>query len=70
MFDLLDPLKTERQGYNTKFDEKRKEMEPLQQALGKLRGNDGGNARGPAIRSSEEELNNMVTICYFYFLHL
>ncbi|KAF2530865.1 hypothetical protein F2Q70_00033175, partial [Brassica cretica] len=60
LFDLLDPLKTERQGYNTKFDEKRKEMEPLQQALGKLRGNDGGNARGPAICSSEEELNNMI----------
>ncbi|XP_009137666.1 proton pump-interactor 1 [Brassica rapa] len=60
LFDLLDPLKTERQGYNTKFDEKRKEMEPLQQALGKLRGNDGGSARGPAICSSEEELNNMI----------
>ncbi|KAJ0263189.1 Proton pump-interactor 1 [Hirschfeldia incana] len=60
LFDLLDPLKTERQGFNTKFDEKRKEMEPLQQALGKLRGNDGGNARGPAICSSEEELNNMI----------
>ncbi|KAL0835251.1 hypothetical protein Bca101_087140 [Brassica carinata] len=35
-------------------------MEPLQQALGKLRGNDGGSARGPAICSSEEELNNMI----------
>ncbi|KAJ4913345.1 Proton pump-interactor 1 [Raphanus sativus] len=60
LFDLLDPLKTERQGFNTKFDEKRKEMEPLQQALGKLRGNDGENSRGPAICSSEEELNNMI----------
>ncbi|CAH8318062.1 unnamed protein product [Eruca vesicaria subsp. sativa] len=60
LFDLLDPLKTERQGFNAKFDEKRKEMEPLQQALGKLRGNDGGNGRGPAICSSEEELNNMI----------
>ncbi|KAH0942067.1 hypothetical protein HID58_001704 [Brassica napus] len=60
LFDLLDPLKTERQGFNAKFDEKRKEMEPLQQALGKLRGNDGGSGRGPAICSSEEELNNMI----------
>ncbi|CDY19058.1 BnaC01g20100D, partial [Brassica napus] len=60
LFDLLDPLKAERQGFNTKFEEKRKEMEPLQQALGKLRGNDGGSARGPAICSSEEELNNMI----------
>ncbi|CAN8326126.1 unnamed protein product [Cochlearia groenlandica] len=60
LFDLLDPLKSERKGFNTKFDEKRKEMEPLQQALGKLRSNDGGSARGPAICSSEEELNNMI----------
>nr|VDC75316.1 unnamed protein product [Brassica rapa] len=60
LFDLLDPLKTERQGFNAKFEEKRKEMEPLQQALGKLRGNDGGTGRGPAICSSEEELNNMI----------
>lgn len=47
------------------FDEKRKEMEPLQQALGKLRNNDGGSARGPAICSSEEELNSMVIIYLF-----
>lgn len=48
------------------FDEKRKEMEPLQQALGKLRSNDGGSARGPAICSSEEELNSMVIIIYLF----
>lgn len=60
LFNLLDPLKSERKGFNTMFDEKRKEMEPLQQALGKLRGNDGGSARGPAICSSEEELNSMI----------
>lgn len=60
LYDLLDPLKSERKGFNTMFDEKRKEMEPLQQALGKLRGNDGGSARGPAICSSEEELNSMI----------
>ncbi|CAH2077773.1 unnamed protein product [Thlaspi arvense] len=59
LFDLLDPLKSERKGFNTMFDEKRKEMEPLQQALGKLR-NDGGSARGPAICSSEQELNSMI----------
>ena len=67
----MDPLKTERQGFNAKFDEKRKEMEPLQQALGKLRGNDGGSGRGPAICSSEEELNNMVNnnLCVHSFTH-
>lgn len=60
---MLDPLKSERQGFNNKFDEKRKEMEPLQQALGKLRGNDGGgSSRGPVICSSQEELNSMVRI--------
>ncbi|KAJ0250947.1 Proton pump-interactor 1 [Hirschfeldia incana] len=60
LYEMLDPLKTERQGFNNKFDEKRKEMEPLQQALGKLRGNDGGSSRGPAICSSQEELNSMI----------
>lgn len=67
----MDPLKTERQGFNAKFEEKRKEMEPLQQALGKLRGNDGGTGRGPAICSSEEELNNMVNnnLCVHSFTH-
>ncbi|KAL0754416.1 hypothetical protein Bca101_092084 [Brassica carinata] len=60
LFDMLDPLKSERQGFNNKFDEKRKEMEPLQQALGKLRGNDGGSSRGPVICSSQEELNSMI----------
>ncbi|XP_010448122.1 PREDICTED: proton pump-interactor 1-like [Camelina sativa] len=60
LFDLLDPLKSERKGFNSMFDEKRKEMEPLQQALGKLKNNDGGSARGPAICSSEEELNTMI----------
>ncbi|ESQ54521.1 hypothetical protein EUTSA_v10027051mg [Eutrema salsugineum] len=69
LFDLLDPLKSERQGFNTMFDEKRKEMEPLQQALGKLRGNDGGSARGPAICSSEEELNNMIYSLQYRIQH-
>ncbi|KAL0798372.1 hypothetical protein Bca101_053547 [Brassica carinata] len=60
LFEMLDPLKSERQGFNNKFDEKKKEMEPLQQALGKLRGNDGGSSRGPVICSSQEELNSMI----------
>ncbi|ESQ43112.1 hypothetical protein EUTSA_v10013033mg [Eutrema salsugineum] len=59
LFDLLEPLKSERKGFNSMFDEKRKEMEPLQQALGKLRSNDGGT-RGPGICSSEQELNDMI----------
>jgi len=42
------------------FDEKMKEIEPLQQALGKLR--NSNNAGRGGICSSEEELNNFV--CY------
>ncbi|CAH8385330.1 unnamed protein product [Eruca vesicaria subsp. sativa] len=59
LFEMLDPLKSERQGFNNKFDEKKKEMEPLQQALGKLKGG-GGSSRGPVICSSQEELNSMI----------
>jgi hypothetical protein len=45
-----------------KMDEKRKEMEPLQQALGQLRGaNYGGKDRRTGLCSSEEELNDVVS---------
>ena len=44
------------------MDEKKREMEPLQQALGKLR-NANNAGRGSGLCSSEEELNN-----YVYFL--
>ncbi|GFQ01066.1 proton pump-interactor 1 [Phtheirospermum japonicum] len=39
------------------MDVKRKEMEPLQQALGKLRGSGGGERGSAGICMSEEELN-------------
>lgn len=48
------------------MDEKRKEMEPLQQALGKLRGASGGRERGSVICSSEEELNDVVRYHIYY----
>lgn len=47
--------------FRSALDEKRKEIEPLQQALGKLRANNNGG-RGGGLCSSEEELNDMV--CY------
>lgn len=59
--ELISQIKALR-GDNRQFqsivDEKMKEIEPLQQALGKLRNNVG---RG-GICSSEEELNDIV--CY------
>lgn len=42
-------------------DEKKKEMEPLQQALGKLRSSQN-TGRSGGICSSEEELNDVVCI--------
>ncbi|XP_010539250.1 PREDICTED: proton pump-interactor 1-like [Tarenaya hassleriana] len=68
LFDILEPLKNERKGFNTIFDEKRKEMEPLQQALGKLRSNDGGG-RGIALCSSEEELNDTIYSLQYHIQH-
>lgn len=54
-------LSAERQQFWSQIDEKRKVMEPLQQALGKLRGNNaGGRDRGSASFSSEAELNDYV----------
>ncbi|KAL2472676.1 Proton pump-interactor 1 [Forsythia ovata] len=52
------------------MDEKIKEMEPLQHALGKLRGaNSGGRERGSAICSSEEELNNLIKSLQYRIQH-
>ncbi|XP_047306888.1 proton pump-interactor 1-like [Impatiens glandulifera] len=55
----IEPLSVENNKYRKMFDDKRKEMEPLQEALGKLRGSGmaGGDRNGGSIYSSEEELN-------------
>ncbi|CAH9144631.1 unnamed protein product [Cuscuta epithymum] len=63
-------LSAERQQYSSQMDEKRKVMEPLQQALGKLRG--GGSRdreRGPVIFSSEVELNNYIKSLEYRIQH-
>lgn len=55
----MKPLDAENKQFNIMVDGKRKEMEPLQQALGKLRtANSAG--RGSGLCSSEEELNEVV----------
>lgn len=64
----LKSLGVDNKQFRMIMDEKRKEMEPLQQALGKLRGvNSDNRERGSAICSSEEELNNLVSFVPFLF---
>lgn len=58
-------LKDDNRQFKSILDEKRKEMEPLQHALGKLR-NANSAGRGSGLCSSEEELNNVV----YFFLHM
>ncbi|XVF04231.1 hypothetical protein REPUB_Repub05bG0064500 [Reevesia pubescens] len=48
--------------------EKKKEIEPLQQALGKLRNNNNGGVRG-GICSSEEELNDIIYSLQYRIQH-
>ncbi|CAN1845482.1 Proton pump-interactor 1 [Linum perenne] len=63
----LRALKTQGYEYRNILDEKRKEMQPLQQALGKLRNNNGAG-RG-AICSSEEELNELIYSMQYHIQH-
>lgn len=54
----LKPLTSENKRYRSVIEDRRKELEPLNQALGKLRSSTGSNReRGVVICSSEEELN-------------
>ncbi|KAL0399395.1 UNVERIFIED_CONTAM: Proton pump-interactor 1 [Sesamum radiatum] len=62
-------LSVENKQYRTIMDEKRKEMEPLQQALGKLRGTSGGRDRGSGVCSSEEELNDLIKSLQYRIQH-
>jgi len=57
----IKSLKGDNRQFQSIVDEKIKEIEPLQQALGKLRtANNAG--RGVGLCSSEEELNNLVCL--------
>lgn len=61
----------ENKQYWMKIDEKKKEMEPLQQALGQLRGaNYGGRGdRRSGLCSSEEELNDVIKSLQYRIQH-
>ncbi|KAL0406798.1 UNVERIFIED_CONTAM: Proton pump-interactor 1 [Sesamum latifolium] len=54
--------------YREVMDGKIKEMEPLQQALGKLRGA-GPRERGSGLCSSEEELNDLIKSLHYRIQH-
>lgn len=65
----IHTLSVENKNFRSVLDEKRKEMEPLQQALGKLRGSSGVRERGSDhICTSESELNAVVSIDINIFL--
>lgn len=63
----LRSLKTEGRQYKSVMDDKRKEMEPLHQALGKLRTTN--NARSGGICSSEEELDDLIRSLQYRIQH-
>lgn len=63
IFSELKALREESRQFKAMMDEKKKEMEPLQQALGKLRYSNSG-ARSGGLCSSEEELNEVVRSNY------
>ncbi|XP_027085784.1 proton pump-interactor 1-like [Coffea arabica] len=59
---FLKGLNKENKQYRDLIDEKKKEREPLQQALGQLH---GGRDTGSGICSSEEELNHRIHLVNF-----
>lgn len=66
----LKALVEEKNHFRTIMDGKRKEIEPLQQALGKLRGPTGANRDNRSfICSSEEELNDVIKSMQYRIQH-
>ncbi|XP_044473579.1 proton pump-interactor 1-like [Mangifera indica] len=68
LLDQLKVLRSEGRQVKSIMDEKKKELEPLQQALGKLRpSNNSGRSGG--ICSSEEELNDLIHSLQYCIQH-
>jgi len=59
LISQIKSLRDDNKQYQSIVDEKIKEIEPLQQALGTLRST-SNSGRGGGLCSSEEELNNLV----------
>lgn len=70
LISQLKPLQEEERQFRAVMDGKRKEMEPLQAALGKLRGTRNAAAeKGVAVCSSEEELNEAIQSLQYCIQH-
>lgn len=66
----LKPLTAEDKRYRMIMDEKRKEMKPFQEALGKLRSaNNDVREKGVGLCSSEEELNEFIQSLHYRMQH-
>ncbi|XP_042066684.1 proton pump-interactor 1-like [Salvia splendens] len=66
----IHSLSVENKQFRSVLDEKRKEMEPLQHALGKLRGSSGSrDNRGAGVCSSEAELNDVIKSLQYRIQH-
>ncbi|GMJ11446.1 hypothetical protein HRI_004813800 [Hibiscus trionum] len=69
LLSQVKALNVDFEQFKTMLGEKKKEMEPLQQALGKLRNNNNGGGRGAGICSSEEELNDIIYSLQYRIQH-
>ncbi|KAK8542738.1 hypothetical protein V6N12_015321 [Hibiscus sabdariffa] len=70
LLSQVKALNVDFEQFKTMLGEKKKEMEPLQQALGKLRNNNNGGGRGgTGICSSEEELNDIIYSLQYRIQH-
>ncbi|XP_008794130.2 proton pump-interactor 1-like isoform X2 [Phoenix dactylifera] len=66
----LKPLTAEDKQYRMIMDEKRKEMKPFHEALGKLRSaNNDVREKGMGLCSSEEELNELIESRHYHMQH-
>lgn len=70
LISQLKPLQEEERQFRSVMDGKRKEMEPLQTALGKLRGTkNAATEKGVGLCSSEEELNETIHSLQYCIQH-
>ena len=70
MLSQLKSLKAKDKQFKMIVDGKRKEMEPLQHAMGKLHNSNTANReRGGTLCSYEEELNKHIQILHYHMKH-
>ncbi|KAJ7948661.1 proton pump-interactor 1-like [Quillaja saponaria] len=68
LISQIKALRGDNRQFQSIMDEKIKEIEPLQQALGKLR-NSNNAGKGSRVCSSEEELNNLIRSLQYCIQH-